>query len=616
MPIHTARVLAVLARMFASHVPRGNFHANRSMFVAHIAPTDLLHSQRITVSAFMASSDTADDIATMEAELAAVENDEERIALLHEYCRRLLYSHPQQALTYAKKALSLAATHKQRSGQALSYLLIGNVHHHLGNHDRAEHHLEKARRLATQSDDRRTIAESLNVLGMVYNGMGRYRQSIESLNESLSLYRDVDPSRVRVILNNLAPVYSQLGDYATGLDCLCQSLPLYEDAGESTAGVELHIGMIHAGMQNWKDARTHTERALDLSRREGNLRGEGSALKNLATIQAELGELDHAIESARAALDIANRTDHASLKVLSMQSIAACLFMCDRIDESLQWHQQTLALAGELDQRVAVGVQHLNIAIIYQRLGNSDEAIPLALQAIAVAEEIGYRELERNAHQLISEMFELRNDAIAALQHFRKAMAINEDLLGREMQNAINRIQMRAEMEKAERDREILRLKTERLELEMQHKTKELTSLAMQLVQKNEMLDELKKQIGGLAASRNGVSGGSGALAPIIRQIETSRNSEKEWEIFEQQFRALHPEFMDEMARSCPELSPTELKVCALLKINLATKEIANILCSSVRTIEDHRYRIRTKLGLPKGGSLGSYLARGGESGV
>lgn len=613
MPMHTVRVLAVIARMFASHVPRGNFHTDRSIFVAHTAPTDLLHAQRITLSAFMIPSDTADDIATMEADLAAVEDDEERIALLHEQCRRLLYSHPQQALTFAKKALSLAATRKQRPGQARSYLLIGNVHHHLGNHDRAEHYLEKARRLATRSDDRRTIAESLNVLGMVYNGMGRYRQSIESLNESLALYRDIDPSRVRVILNNLAPVYSQLGDYAAGLECLYQSLPLYEDAGESTGGVELHIGMIHAGMQNWRDARTHTERALDLSRQEGNQRGEGSALKNLATIQAELGELDHAIELARAALDIANKTDHASLKVLSMQSIAACLFMSDRIEESLQWHQQTLALAGELDQRVAVGVQHLNIAIIYQRLGNSDEAIALALQAVAVAEEIGYRELERNAHQLISEIFELRNDAVTAFQHFRKATAINEDLLGREMQSSINRIQMRAEMEKAERDREILQLKTERLELEMQHKTKELTSLAMQLVQKNEMLDDLKRQIGGLAASRNGVSGGGGELAPIIRQIETSRNSEKEWDVFEQQFRALHPEFIDEMARTCPELSPTELKVCALLKINLATKEIATILCSSVRTIEDHRYRIRAKLGLPKGESLGSYLARGGE---
>jgi DNA-binding CsgD family transcriptional regulator len=111
-----------------------------------------------------------------------------------------------------------------------------------------------------------------------------------------------------------------------------------------------------------------------------------------------------------------------------------------------------------------------------------------------------------------------------------------------------------------------------------------------------------------MAASNNGDAGSSKQLMPLLRQIETSRNSEQEWDVFESQFRALHPEFMDRMAQAHPDLSPTELKVCALLKINLATKEVANILCCSTRTIEDHRYRIRNKLKLAKGTSLVSYL--------
>lgn len=561
----------------------------------------------------MVPPDLAGDIATMEAELETAVDDAKRIELLHSFARRLHYSQPQQALAYARKAVALGALGRERLYQAESYLLIGSIYNHLGKHDRAESNLAKARRLAEGENDRSLVAETLNILGQVYGGRGRYRQGVEALRESLELYREVDPSRVRAVLNNLAPAYSQLGDYASGLECLYQCLPLYEEAGESVLTVELHIGMIHASMQNWEEGRVHTQKALDISRREGNIRGEGSSLKNLATIQAELGDPEGALQSAFAALDIGRKTEHASLIVLSMQSIAACHFMCERLEVSLQWHLDTMEVARELGQTVAVGVEQLNIAIIYQNIGRSDDAIELASQAVMAAESIGYPELERNAHRVLSEVFEARNDVARAFEHFRKATTLNEELLGKEMQNSINRIQMKAEMEQAARDREIFRLKSEKLEMEMQHKAKELTSLAMQLVQKNEMLDELKKQIGNLADAGNGSSENSRELAPIIRQIETSRNSESEWELFEQQFRALHPEFMDGMARRFPDLSPTELKVCALMKINLSSKEIANILCCSVRTVEDHRYRIRTKLGLSKGENLGSWLARGGN---
>lgn len=612
LSIDTLRTLVLMTRFFASHGLRSNFRVDRSIATTSLKHSRFLHIPRGTSPDLMVPSDSTTDIATMEAELAAATNDARRIEVHHDLARRFHYSQPQQALFHARKALALGAANKERSSQAQSYLLIGGIYHHLGNQERAENNLGKARRLAEGENNRPLVAEALNMLGLVYGGMGRYRQCVESLRESLDIYRDVDPPRARTVLNNLAPAYSNLGDYASGLECLYQCLPLYKEAGESIVAVELHIGSIHANMQNWEEARVHTQRALDIAREEGNVRGQGSALKNLATIHAELGDPEGALHLAAASLDIGRKTEHASLVVLSMQAIAACHFMCRRIEESLHWHVETLKMAHELGQTVAIAVEQLNIATIYANLGESDKAIELASQAATAAEEISYPELERNAHRLLSEIFESRNDVVHAFEHFRKTTALNEELLGKEMQNSINQIQMRAEMEQAARDREIFRLKSERLEMEMQHKTKELTSLAMQLVQKNEMLDELKKQIGNIARSGKGVSENSKDLAPIIRQIEASRNSESEWELFEQQFRALHPEFIDDMARNHPALSPTELRVCALMKINLSSKEIANILCCSVRTVEDHRYRIRTKLGLPKGENLGVWLARGG----
>jgi DNA-binding CsgD family transcriptional regulator len=229
-------------------------------------------------------------------------------------------------------------------------------------------------------------------------------------------------------------------------------------------------------------------------------------------------------------------------------------------------------------------------------------------EALTLAQELGDMQEMMASHRQLSFIHEQLGDIPAAFAHHRESDRIRVEILGQERQNEVVSMQMRYEVEKAEQERELLKLKNQQLHLEMQTRMKELTSLAMQLVQKNEMLDELKQQIASMATSGSGSAPSSQDLAPLLRQIESTRNTEHEWEVFEEQFRALHPEFMDRMAREFPELSPTELKVCALLKINLATKDIANILCCSTRTVEDHRYAIRTKIGLPKGVNLTSHL--------
>ena len=72
-----------------------------------------------------------------------------------------------------------------------------------------------------------------------------------------------------------------------------------------------------------------------------------------------------------------------------------------------------------------------------------------------------------------------------------------------------------------------------------------------------------------------------------------------EREIFSDKFQDLHGEFAQILAKMYPDLSPTELKICALTKVHLSTKEIAAILQTSIRTVEAHRYRLRKKLDIP-----------------
>ena len=167
-------------------------------------------------------------------------------------------------------------------------------------------------------------------------------------------------------------------------------------------------------------------------------------------------------------------------------------------------------------------------------------------------------------------------------------------------------MQARFDVEHAERERELFRLKSEHLEEMMEQRAKELTSLAMHLVQKNTFLQKLRKDALRLAQAFPAAKSG---FEEIVRATGENLQSENDWQRFEQEFQHVHLGFVQMLSERYPRLTPTELKVCALLKINLSNKEIGKLLSVSLRNVESHRYSIRKKLGLPSDVNLSSYLA-------
>ena len=95
----------------------------------------------------------------------------------------------------------------------------------------------------------------------------------------------------------------------------------------------------------------------------------------------------------------------------------------------------------------------------------------------------------------------------------------------------------------------------------------------------------------------------------MVQQIESNIRDDNSWDSFNQQFTQLHSGFAQTLSERFPNLTPMELEICALLKIQLSTKEIAAALVLSTRTVEDHRNRMRKKFGLSKEENLATFLA-------
>ncbi len=154
-------------------------------------------------------------------------------------------------------------------------------------------------------------------------------------------------------------------------------------------------------------------------------------------------------------------------------------------------------------------------------------------------------------------------------------------------------------------EKTILQKNKEKLEFELKTKEKELTVNAMQLVQINEVtLNSFKrlKLIWNNVDSKDKIQ-----LGRIITDLK-NLNQTSMWKEFETRFVNVHKDFFDALHKINPNLTPTEIKICSFIRLNMTSKDIAILTNRSLRTIEGNRTSIRKKLNLNNSDSLTKYL--------
>lgn len=150
---------------------------------------------------------------------------------------------------------------------------------------------------------------------------------------------------------------------------------------------------------------------------------------------------------------------------------------------------------------------------------------------------------------------------------------------------------------------EIIRLRNEQLEQDIVRKSEELANSTMQLIKKNELLQQLKSESQELEEHSK-----AGSLNHIIKLIDNNISSGHDWQVFEQNFNRVHEEFFKKLLERYPDLSPGDLRLSAYLRMNLSSKEIAQLLNITYRSVELKRYRLRKKLNLETEENLVEWL--------
>ncbi len=158
-------------------------------------------------------------------------------------------------------------------------------------------------------------------------------------------------------------------------------------------------------------------------------------------------------------------------------------------------------------------------------------------------------------------------------------------------------------------EKEMIKLRNDKLRSEMVFKEKELANSAVHLIQKNELLSDVKSRLKKLNKSQAVAEGGM-ELNSIIKKINRELADENNWEVFEMHFDQVHEEFMKKITQQHPELTLREQKLSAFIKMGMSSKEIATLMNITTRAVENNRYKLRLKLGLDQGENLSAYIAK------
>ena len=173
----------------------------------------------------------------------------------------------------------------------------------------------------------------------------------------------------------------------------------------------------------------------------------------------------------------------------------------------------------------------------------------------------------------------------------------------KQKQNLIDENNRLLEIKELENEQQLMKIRNEELTIDVDSKTRELAVSTMTLIKKNELLSLIKEDLKKSADENTGLS-----IKSVISTITRNITEENTWNVFKEAFDNADKDFLKKAKKAHSSLTPNDLRLCAYLRLNLSSKEIAPLLNISVRSVEIKRYRLRKKMDLAHEQGLVEYI--------
>ena len=538
-----------------------------------------------------------DNVVRIEEKLIRTVGSWDRIPLLLALSNELCESDALHAYNRAHEALRLAQTLDDKFWIANAWHAIAVSLSNTGKYTEMLVCLEKASHLFCRINDRRRKAEIDAAIGTTLIAMGCPKKALSPLKDA---FRFFSQRRNRFWMTHL---YTVFGDARLATGEYCKSLRFYRKAlrtnmkGEEEMGsahIYVRLAALYERVGDTDRQKKCLGRSLALYRKSNDTVGMATAMTALIPVCIE----KHAYARARQYIERARQIFHErgyTAQQAALWGYQGELYaQTGDLHSGLQALRKGIVLAKGTEDQLLLGRLYMGFGLLQTESGKDKEGINTLHRAFLLFNDIGDPYYLYQVHQALARGYELVGDTELALKHYKLYTKVKEQYVDGGKVLKAGRIEMRSRMKLLANRLRKEHYQKKKLRKSLEEKNMRLTSLTLQLVQTSERLRKKK-----------GLKNGVGEQK---QKDDGSLLIEENWKIFAQQFNPQHEEFYSSLINVCPELTPTELKVCSLVRSGLSSCQISDLLSISRRTVDRHRENVRAKLNVPSGQSLASAL--------
>ncbi len=505
---------------------------------------------------------------------------------------------------------------------------------------------------AIKMNTKATIANYYSNAGILALKNNHPNKAIELLQKAIRLAKqDDNKNKLADYYKNIAGIYFEKNELDKAIEFTFKSYKLYEQMNNKKGIVMSldHLGLLHKTTGNMKQAKRYFMQALSFAKTK-------NTEKKLPVIYQNLGSVYKRIKQPDSSLYYYNLAEKGYSKIHSDEGLAGLYFdkanvwafYFKNIDSAQFYYQKSLKFTNVTNQKEKV---YARLGKLYSLLKNyplSNDYLHKAL-AISIKEndwhglQYGHFYLYQNFKNLKkwdSAVYHLENfidyqDSLKEKQAKIQIADLESRYENKKKQLEIEKMQLKQQKDKQIKhlligglllsllilaflarnfalrrkknllEKELLRAEKEKMEQALQHKTRELTTQALIMLQKNKLLEEIMQA---LSSIKNTGSETYKEIKDLKRRLKRSMQSEKDWELFRQYFEEINKNFFKRLKEINDKITPSELKLAALIKLRFSIKETASLLNISEGSVKTARYQLRKKLGLKRSDNIYDFL--------
>ncbi|MEK6155137.1 tetratricopeptide repeat protein [Flavobacteriaceae bacterium 3-367] len=448
------------------------------------------------------------------------------------------------------------------------------------------------------------LANAYLMKGKIALLRGFFNIALEETYNALRIHELVDDTFRRAEdLLQIGVIYQDLKEHGKAITVFEQSHALYEEIAydKFSAQVLNYLGVSNIHNNALEAAGENFKEALELSKKLDYKANIARTLVNLGDLEYHKGNFPEAIDFYRQGADLWKSVSSSYNEADVLLYIGKAHFANKEYTISINYFDRCIAIGDSINSKRTLKDAYLLRSLAKEKLTNYKEALHSLRLGKTLSDTIYSTERTRATEELITiyetekkeQQIVLQKNEIDLLEQKAEISDLQRILMGAAL--ILSLLGFYALRQKMKRNK----LEREKVDAELAFKKKELTTHALHLAKKNEVLESVKQK----AKELKLVEKQSG-YQQLIQTINFDQQDDRNWENFTQYFEQVHKDFASNVKSKYPEVTKNELRFMALMKMNMSSKEIAAILNISTDGIKKARQRLRKKMALSPEDSL------------